>query len=181
MGNLLELILTPAIVSLLVSTWVGRVMEARRARRDHITKLFEQSREDVRRAIEAAVDYFATRPSSRTPLQEAKVVASDRELRAGITMMLSRAKSDESASEWADASQSFENFVAELTSGNFQSQQGEVDRAHLLKVVHAGASLRSSLARLRDRQLADAADRDPILRAGRSTIDYMKADGFPRS
>merc|ERR1711939_726989 len=91
-GWLFNLVVTPALVSLGVSVWVGRLIEERRARRDHITKLFESAREEVRRSVDAAIDCFSTKPVERKPIQEAKVIASDKELRSALPLLLTKAR-----------------------------------------------------------------------------------------
>lgn len=158
------LLFTPALISLAVSLWVNRRAEARRARRDHITKLFEVTREDVRRCVEASIDYFATPPNDRTALQEAKVILGDRELRSAMPIIL------ESHPELADANRAtaqarFQDFAAELTGGNFQASNGEVDRQHIRRLTHTGAGLRSALARMRDAELKMLVEADPLIKA----------------
>ena len=163
MGWLFQLFVTPALVSLAVSLWAGRVMDAQRARRDNLTKLFETSREDVRRAIDAGVEYFAAAPGDRTALQEAKVVGADRDLRHAIPMVLGEIGTVECAAARSSANEAFYALIAELTGGNFQAAEGETDREHIRRLVHAGARMRASLAKLRDAQLYETAKRDFIL------------------
>lgn len=159
---LLHDLITPAVVSLLISLWANRLLEARRAEREHLTKLFEVAREDVRRASEAAVDYFSTAPGQRSPLQEAKVLAAEREVREAISP-LTRSASDEGENRMrAPAAAAFVTMLAELTGGNFQAVAGEIDRQHLNRLVFACASLRSALAKLREDQLASLVERDFI-------------------
>lgn len=165
MWDFLGSLITPAFVSLFVSLWAGRLMENLRARRDHITKLFEGAREDVRRAIEAAVDYFATPPCDRKGIQEAKVLSSDRELRASLPLLLEKVRSLESRAASDSARAALETVLMELTGGNFQSSEGEFSREHLSRLAHAGAILRVSLARLRDAELRAQLDTDPVLRS----------------
>lgn len=128
-------------------------MEAQRARRDHITKLFEITRDDTRRAVEAAVDYFATNPSERTALQESKVVLADKELRSAMPLILGPHAELQCAGR-VDASARYQDLIAELTGGNFQESAGEIDKEHMRRLAHAGASLRSALARMRDSELS---------------------------
>lgn len=151
-GGLLTWLFTPAIVSLIVSLWANRILEARRARRDHITKLFEVTREDIRRAMEAAIDYFATAPESRTALQEAKVVSAERELRSAMPVILGP-HPELTNTDRDRAAKRFQDLLAELTGGNFQERAGEVDREHIRRLTFAGAGLRSDLARMRDAEL----------------------------
>lgn len=146
-----------------MSLWVNRRSEARRARRDHITKLFEVTREDVRRCVEASIDYFATEPQERTALQEAKVILGDRELRSAMPIIL------DAHLELADINRTtaqarFQDFAAELTGGNFQASNGEVDREHIRRLTHAGAGLRSALARMRDAELKILVEADPLIK-----------------
>lgn len=152
MGDIFSFLVTPALVSLLVSLWAGKFLEARRARRDYITKLFEVTREDVRRAVEAAVDYFAIDPSDRTFLQEAKVILADKEIRSAMPVILGPHPELHNANRVA-ALQAYQNLIAELTGGNFQEQLGTVDVEHIRRLTLAGASLRSALSRMRDTEL----------------------------
>lgn len=165
MHDLLSALFAPALVSLVISLWVNRVLEARRARRDHITKLFEVTREDIRRAVEAAVDYFATPPANRNPLQEAKVVLAERELRSAMPILLGPHPELTNDSR-VDAGKRFEDLVAELTGGNFQEAQGSVDRQHIRRLTAAGAGLRSALAKMRDSELRILAGSDFVQRHG---------------
>lgn len=159
MHTILAALFAPAFVSLVVSIWVNRLLEAKRARRDHITKLFEVTRDDIRRAVEASVDYFATLPAERTALQEAKVLLADRELRSAMPVLLG--PHPELANEAREhTSKRFEDLLAELTGGNFQVKDGEVDREHIRRLTVAGAGLRSGLARMRDSELKMLANSD---------------------
>lgn len=136
-------------------------MEARRARRDHITKLFEVTREDIRRAAEIAIDYFGTEPANRTALQEAKVVLADREIRSAMPVLLGPHPELENADR-TEANLRFQDLIAELTGGNFQAGEGGVDPEHIRKLTYASAALRSSLARMRDAELRMLAGDDFI-------------------
>ena len=166
-GWLFNLVVTPALVSLGVSVWVGRLIEERRARRDHITKLFESAREEVRRSVDAAIDCFSTKPVERKPIQESKVIASDKELRSALPLLLTKARTSGCIEETEKTRDAFENFIVELTGGNFQSKTGRIQRDHITRIVHTGASLRVGLARLRDAELKARTDADPIFRRGR--------------
>lgn len=151
---------------------MNRRTEARRARRDNITKLFEVTREDVRRAVEAAIDYFATEPAERKPLQEAKVLLGDRELRAAMPVILGPHP------ELADASREmaqhrFEDLLIELTGGNFQAKSGTIDREHMRRLTYAGAGLRSALAQMRDAELRILFEADPLLRTRDHVISRL--------
>lgn len=132
-------------------------MEGKRARRDHITKLFEITREDVRRGVEAAIDYFATEPAKRTALQEAKVILADREVRSAMPVILGPHPELENPDR-AEAYRRYQDLIAELTGGNFQEREGFVDSEHIRTLTLAGAGLRSSLARMRDAELRMLAD-----------------------
>lgn len=161
--GLLTLVFTPAFISLAVSLWVNRRSEARRARRDHITKLFEVTRDDVRRSVEAAIDYFATNPEKRTALQEARVVLAERELRSAMPVILG--PHPELANEGREtAHKRFEDLLAELTGGNFQVAEGEIDREHIRRLTYAGAGLRSAMAKMRDAELRILLEADPVLK-----------------
>jgi hypothetical protein len=148
-------------------------MEAKRARRDHITKLFEASRDDVRRAVEHAIEYFALPPGERSALQEARVIASDRELRAAVSLLINHAVAAGCEETAATARSAFESLIAELTGGNFQVAVGEVNKDHLLRLVHAGAYMRNALARLRDAELKSHAEQDPLIRAYHRSMHYI--------
>jgi hypothetical protein len=171
-AGLLSLFVTPALVSLGVSLWAGKLMEARRARRDHITKLFEVTREDIRRAVEAAVDYFATSPDKRTPLQESKVVLADRELRSAMPVLLGPHPELENVGR-TEANNRFQDILAELTGGNFQVADGTVDREHIRRLTYAGAGLRSSLAKMRDAELRMLASDDLLQNAWRKFLSWF--------
>jgi len=147
-------------------------MEARRARRDHITKLFEITREDIRRGTEVGVDYFATRPSERTPLQEAKVTLADREIRSAIPIVIGPHPELNNRSR-DEAERRFEDLIAELTGGNFQASDGEVDREQIRRLTHAGAGLRSALARMRDAELRMLASDDMAQNVWKRFLNWL--------
>ena len=165
----LGLFVTPAFVSLVVSLWAGRFLEERRARRDHVTRLFESAREEVRRAVEAAIEYFSIPPGARTALQEARVIANDREIRAALPFLLDNARAVTDAEVTVAARDAFSKFVEQLTGGTFQSSEGEISPQHIIAIVYAGARLRTALARLRDAELKDRANQDPVFRWVRET------------
>lgn len=129
------------------------------------------------------MDYFATMPGDRTPLQEAKVILAERELRSAMPIIL------ESHPELADASRAiarnrFEDLAAELTGGNFQANDGEIDRDHIRRLTYAGAGLRSALARMRDAELKILIEADPLLKMRDwclAKIDEVLGIGPPNS
>ncbi|MET3470675.1 hypothetical protein ABIC78_001190 [Novosphingobium sp. 1529] len=172
MSSFLSAWFTPALVSFIVSLWVNRRSEARRARRDNITKLFEVTREDIRRAVEAAIDYFATEPSNRKALQEAKVLLGERELRAAMPVILDSHQELEHESR-NEARRRFQDLLAELTGGNFQEAAGEIDREHIRRLAHAGAGLRSALAKMRDAELRILFEADPVIIRGKQWIGKL--------
>ncbi|MGN8001417.1 hypothetical protein [Sphingomonas sp. 22176] len=145
------------------------MLEARRARRDHITKLFEVTREDIRRAIEAAVDYFATQPGARTAIQESKVVLADRELRSAMPVILGPHPELDNPIR-ALVSQKYQDVLAELTGGNFQVAEGEIDLEHIRRLTLAGAGLRAGLARMRDAELKMLASSDFVQRVSNGVL-----------
>ncbi len=163
MKTIIGFFVTPALVSLAISLWANAVLEARRARRDHITKLFEGARDDVRRGVEAGVECFSTKPADRTHLQEARVLSADREIRAAVSLLLGRVRSPGCDEATHKAREAFQSLVVELTGGNFQARRGVISREHITRLVHAGANMRTALARLRDAELKDGFDQDPIL------------------
>jgi hypothetical protein len=163
--GLIAFLFAPALISLAVSLWANRRSEARRARRDHITKLFEVTREDIRRSVEVAMDYFATLPTDRTALQEAKVILADRELRSAMPVILGP-HPELADKNRDDAEKRFVELLAELTGGNFQGVDGEVDRQHIIRLTYAAAGLRSALSRMRDAELKMLIEADPLLKMG---------------
>ena len=175
------LIITPALVSLLISLWANTALEERRARRDHITRLFESARDDVRRAIEAGVDYFSTKPKERTPQQEAKVLSADRELRAAVQLLLTKERSAECREQTDRAREAFQSLLVELTGGNFQVSSGLVSKAHITRLVHAGAGMRTALARLRDAELKERFKQDPAMRWLLGRWEYARRNNPFRS
>lgn len=173
--DFLTLLFAPALVSLAVSLWVNRRSEAWRARRDHITKLFEVTREDIRRSVEVAIDYFSTLPTDRSPLQEAKVLLAERELRSAMPIILD-AHHELINSDRFTAKSRFEDLMAELTGGNFQEKSGSINLDHIRRLSYAGAGLRASLARMRDAELKILLNKDPMLTAKEwiyESIDWL--------
>lgn len=113
--------------------------------------------------MEAAIDYFATPPSDRKGLQEAKVILGDRELRSSMPVILGPHPELVHESR-IEAQKRFETLLIELTGGNFQESDGTVDREHIRRLAHAGAGLRSALAKMRDAELRILFETDPVVR-----------------
>lgn len=179
LDKIFSVLLAPALISLLVSLWASRNSEAKRARRDHITKLFEVSRDDVRRGMESALDYFSTEPAKRTALQEAKVIFADKELKSAMPVLLS-SHLELSNDNREEAQEKFEILIEKLTGGNFQAKEGEVDRQHMLEMAYAGAGLRAALARMRDAELQMLVDADPVKRFFRYRLFDVDMSIFDR-
>lgn len=165
MASFLDSIVTPAVVAGVISLLVTNRNEKIRARRDFITKAFDPARDNIKDAVAAALEYYPLAADKRTKSQEAMLLAAEREVRRSITSLLLMHEEGESASFKA-AQQAFDDFVAELTSGSFQSADAKTDVAAAVRVADAGANLRAGLLGLRSEVLERAIAEDPLSYAG---------------
>lgn len=164
-------LITPALVASLISLFYNSRAEKRRATRDYISKVFDAARDDVRRAVEAAVEYFPTPPPDRTPLQEARLWMGERDVRHSLAALIQfSADSSESRKMLEDA---LDSFIAVLTGGSFQASSGDSDVAQARAVSATGGKLRASIATARQRELEAAVSADILSRSWNSTWGYM--------
>jgi hypothetical protein len=134
-------IITPALVASLITLYYNSRAEKRRAARDYISKVFDGARDDVRRAVEAAVEYFPVQPANRTTLQEAKLWMGERDVRHSVAALIEfSAGSAETRKLLEDA---LDDFISALTGGSFQATSGEADVAQARAVSAIGGKLRA--------------------------------------
>lgn len=156
-------LITPAFIATVVSIAINNRSEKLRAQRDFFTKTFEAAREDVKLAIDAAAEYYPLASLSRPPLAEAKIWMADRELRFSLSNIIENAGED-IATLLPGLTNAFDDLIAELTGGSFQSAANLPDMKHLRRIASAGASLRSELLKVRHAELRSAINKDPLSR-----------------
>jgi hypothetical protein len=172
-------IITPALVASLITLFYNSRAEKRRAVRDYISKTFDAARDDVRRAVEAAVEYFPVRPEERTPLQEAKLWRGERDVRHSIAALIEFSASNSETRKLLE--NALDDFISVLTGGSFQAGAGDADVAQARAVSAAGGKLRASIAMARQRELEAAVSSDIVSRNWQRASTYMSEPmGVPR-
>lgn len=165
-------IITPALVASLVTLFYNNRAEKRRATRDYISKVFDGARDDVRRAVEAAVEYYPVTPGKRTALQEAKVWMGERDVRHAISALLEFSEPRSSSQKVLE--DALDHFISTLTGGSFQVTSGGSDVAQARAVAAAGGKLRASISTARQRELEDAVSADILSRYWLRLRRYME-------
>lgn len=155
-------IVTPALVASLVTLFYNSRSEKRRAARDYISKVFEGARDDVRRAVEAAVEYFPLPPPERTELLEAKVWMGERDVRHSISALLMFSNQESTSGKLLE--DSLDNFISALTGGSFQATTGNADVVQARSVAAAGGKLRAAISTARQHELEAAVSADLLSR-----------------
>lgn len=161
MAGILSSFITPAVVAGVISLLVTNRNEKIRARRDFITKAFDPARDTIKAAVDAALEYYPLKSTARTKLLEAKVLASEREVRRAISALLSFHENLH-LTNFSTVQDAFDNFVAEITGGSFQRSDAGADVATATKIADAGAHLRAALLSLRSDVLEREIENDPL-------------------
>jgi hypothetical protein len=154
-----ELVVTPAVVSGIVTFLLGQRNDGLKAQRDYRTKIADAARDDVRKATELSVSYFATSPDKRSIVQEAMIIVAERDVRNSVKRLIDGAADDpELQSPKKAVRKALIGLMALLTGGSFQQRNAtkinEQDDAELIRrLASEAAVLRGALADLRDREL----------------------------
>ena len=175
MLNFLASFLTPALVAGVVTLLVNNKNEKLRARRDFITKAYDPARDDIKRAVDAALAYYPLIAAERTKLLEAKVLAAERDVRHSLTALLSL--NDKDSLLYCQTESFFDDFIAALTSGSFQSANAEADLGTSLRIADAGAHLRASLLEFRSYALEKSINDDPLSTASGAWHGILRSIG----
>jgi hypothetical protein len=159
-AGIFDFVITPAVVSGVIIFLFSQRGEGKKARRDYDTKIFDAAREDVKKAMEAGVDYFATPFKNRDALLEAKVIVLEIDVRRSIARIV-RHSQQKHKTLTNDVSLRLIGFLSILTGGSFQQKNSrmvsaEEDASNMRKLAAEGAHLRVALADLRDEQLEQA-------------------------
>lgn len=164
-------IVTPAVVATAITFFLNFRIEKKKAERDYITKLFENARDDVRKAVEAGVEYFPLAAAKREPIKEAKIWMGERDVRHSSTVLIQFC--GETGTVKDDLIDALDDFIDSLTGGTFQNSKAVADLEQARKIAAAGAKLRTTLATARQVELRRAIDSDPLSRGWRRGMDYM--------
>lgn len=162
---------TPALVASLITLFYNSRAEKRRAARDYISKVFDAARDDARRAVEAAVEYYPVSPADRTALQEAKLWMGERDVRHSLSALLGFSTGNRETQKLLE--DALDNFISALTGGSFQASIGEPDVAQARAIAAAGGKLRASIATARQRELEAAVSADLLSRNWKRASTYM--------
>lgn len=165
-------IITPALIASVISLYLGQRSEKRRAERDFITKLYDSARDDVRKAVEAGVDYFPRPLAERTLTLEAKVWMSERDVRHSVSSLLTLSEQAGEV-EISAVEDALADLIDALTGGSFQSATAAEDIKQARKVATSGARLRVALSTLRQNELRAAIDADVVSRHLAPVRDYL--------
>jgi hypothetical protein len=156
-------LITPALIASIVSIAVNIRSDKIRAERDYSTGQFSGTRELIDAAVRAAAEYYPLGVADRTPILEAKLWLADRELRFALPSLMAFAGED--LKDELDAlTRAFDDLIAELTGGSFQSASAAPDLIHVRRIASAGAELRARLTDLRHAELRRSVDRDLVSR-----------------
>jgi hypothetical protein len=161
-------IVTPAVVASAVSLYLGSRSEKQRAVRDFITKAFDAARDDVRRASEAAAEYFPLSAEERKPAQAAKIWMGERDVRHSVEALI--AFTDATSPRRAVLENRLDDFIDALTGGSFESTAATADVEQVRRVATTSAALRAALSTARQQELSAAIDKDVLARF----VKYMK-------
>ena len=159
-----------------VTLAINNLNEKRRARRDFVTKAFEGPRDDIKRAVDASLVYYPHSACDRTKAMEAQLLAAEREVRHSLTAVLALQEKCDSA-VYHDAQTAFDDFIAVLTSGSFQTKDAEEDLMTVILIADAGAKLRSALIGLRSETLSSAVANDWLSQAQQALSGVRRSFG----
>ncbi|WP_106640797.1 hypothetical protein [Allosphingosinicella vermicomposti] len=168
-------LITPAFIASVLSIAINIRADKFRARREYITASFEAVRATIDTAVKAAAEYFPLPAVARTPAIEAKLWLADRELRFALSPLIKNASSGLDA-ELEQLTAAFDDLIALLTGGSFQSSKAEADLKHLRLIASAGAELRAKLTDVRHAELRQAVEQDILSRF----IHYWTEPTIPR-
>lgn len=134
-----------AILALLANGQIDR----RRAKREYVTKMTEAFRDDVRKAVEEASDYWSTKPSTNKSVAEARIRMYEKDIRSASLFLELRS----SRKEAGKLNSATNNFIGALTGADFEAAKVEPKSHHVVTVTSLGAVLRQEIAELRDEQI----------------------------
>lgn len=154
--GLVTIFVGPAIVAALITFALNTRDERRRALRDHITSVFDETRSDIRQAVSAGVAYFHCDDVEKLPDLEAQVLIYESDVRSAIAAIREACSDDEL--DAADLTALEGSFLDALTGGQFGSAHSiDPDRAR--QIIGLGTRLRSAVGQLRRRQLSSQQSR----------------------
>jgi hypothetical protein len=151
--ELFRVVIGPGVIAAIVTFFLTTRDERRRTFRDHVTKIFDETRDDIRDAVEAGVAYFSCNKPEELRALEAQVLLYESDIRSSLSVIRSMCRPEEisfiAALERAEG-----DFLAVLTGGSFGAEMPSPDRNRAREIIGFGTRVRSELARLRRYQLA---------------------------
>lgn len=156
-------ILAPGLVAALVSFWLNTRDERRRAVRDYHSKFLDETREDIRNAVNAGVAYFSCRENTQIRKLQAQVSLYESDIRSSLASIRS-ACTDKDEDFVSRLSALEVDFLSELTGGEFGTAEAKPDIKRTQRIVGQGSLLRGELARLRRHQLTNGRFGTKLLR-----------------
>lgn len=161
MISLLQLVITPAIVSSIVTLLVNIRLSKQKEIRDSISKKIDEARKLVSESVDAAANYFSLSSADRTAQLEAKLWMCERELRMTLSALTSE-HNVELNIELKKLQTDFDVFISELTGGNFQQKNATGDLPHIRRIAGIGSDLRLSLLKASEIEINKRLDNDWI-------------------
>lgn len=156
-------LVAPALIASIMTLLINIRLDKVRVRRDYIGTSYEAVRNGINEAVSAAAAYYPLPSAERTASLEAKIWMADRELRFSIPALMDNATT-EARPDFDALSETFDDFIAELTGGTFQQTGANSDLKHFRKIASVGAELRAKITQARHEELRRAVDKDPLSR-----------------
>lgn len=153
--EIFKFLLAPGIVAAIVTFALNTRDERHRTAREFQTKFVDETRADVRNAVNAGVAYFSNKDNDKVALLYAAVLLYERDVRQNIAAI--RDSCDGAEKILASQLEILESdFLEYLTGGDFGPSDAVDDPARISRIVGQGSLLRGKLSELRRQQLNSA-------------------------
>lgn len=164
MGISLGDIVTPAIVSFIVSTLISLRGEKLKAHRDSVGSVFDAARLAVQESMDAGSTYFVAYGNIRTESLQTRLFTSEREVRCAVSEVIEWAPTMDPPVDVTQIVIKSDEFIDLLLAADYGQDVAIANSSHALKIAEAGTTLRHELARARKQQISTWLKRDPIQR-----------------
>lgn len=155
MGELVKFLLAPGLVAAFITFVLNTRDERHRTAREFHTKFFDETRSDIRGAVNAGVEYFSNSDDAKMPGLQAAVLLYEHEIRTSLAAI--RRSCGEGDKNLVYSLEHLESdFLDYLTGGEFGSATAVQDDSRVRMIVGQGALLRGELSKLRRNQLEAA-------------------------
>ncbi|RYF90754.1 MAG: hypothetical protein EON95_16325 [Caulobacteraceae bacterium] len=138
-----------AVLAAFLALLANRFLDRDRASREYRTKISDQLRDDTRRAIEAAAEYWSKAPETNKSVLESRIRMYEQDIRAAKKVL------DEncSSADKDELQESMDAFLSALMGADFEGAKVKPNSHHVVMVASLGATFRKTLARARRRQI----------------------------